>query len=162
MLGTTAWSYCPRVGVELHDGIAPGGALFHDYEAGPLGWLWTDPRSKRIAGSKIVMDAAAAPDTSRAMLAAVASAMSFLRMLPPCDTDAIRLTTSGPQARQQRRCCRRRVPRPASGSGRAVVSENPVEVARAERVLGPCCATNVDFAAETGCDTQMTLSSRLT
>ena len=46
------------------------------------------------------------------------------------------------------------MPRPASGSGRAVVSENPVEVARAERVLDPCCETNVAFAAETGCDSK--------
>ena len=28
MLATTAWSYCPRVGIGLHDGIAPSGALF--------------------------------------------------------------------------------------------------------------------------------------
>src|SRR6476620_5983663 len=40
LLATTAWSYCPPVGVGLHDGIAPGGALFQPC------WPLTEPVAK--------------------------------------------------------------------------------------------------------------------
>ncbi len=71
MLGTTAWSYCPRVGFGLHDGIAPRGALFQGKPPTPLCPL-TDPGWKR-SGSKSVMEAAATPPGSRAKLTNVAS-----------------------------------------------------------------------------------------
>ncbi len=71
MLATTAWSYCPLVGVGTHAGIAPTGALFQGKPPTPLCPL-TDPRWKR-GGSKSVMEAAATPPGSRAKLTNVAS-----------------------------------------------------------------------------------------
>ena len=71
MLATTAWSYCPLVGVGTHAGIAPTGALFQGPGPTPICPL-TDPRWKR-SGSKSVIEAAATPPGSRAKLTNVAS-----------------------------------------------------------------------------------------
>jgi hypothetical protein len=48
VLATTAWSYCPLVGVGTHAGIAPRGALFQGKPPTPLCPL-TDPGWKRAA-----------------------------------------------------------------------------------------------------------------